>query len=173
RIFERLALQIRVGRRPPCRLHDLDRIGRSHEYLRKQGIGIKRNRGDQLLQLLATQALVAALRVPLRRGYCQEEHKPHPYLLDQFAAGSRQSACFAQVMSHERLPRFRRGTNDCGRSALPLIRRAAQHGARVAPWYAWSSSLRILGRACHVQVASELIPSKVTTRYCTEGQYWP
>ncbi len=51
RVIERLTVDCGIGLRPARSLDNLQRISRSHQDLRKQGIGIKGDRRHQLLEL--------------------------------------------------------------------------------------------------------------------------
>ena len=51
RALERLAGHVRIDLRPARRRDDLERIGRGHEDLRQESIGVERDRRHQLLEL--------------------------------------------------------------------------------------------------------------------------
>ena len=51
RVLERGARDLRIGLGPARRHHDLERVGRRHQHLGQQRIGIERDRRDQLLDL--------------------------------------------------------------------------------------------------------------------------
>jgi hypothetical protein len=64
----RLALELLVCFRPSIGLHDLERIGRSHEDFGEQRVWIKRDGGDELVELLRRQKLLIRCRRGRRLG---------------------------------------------------------------------------------------------------------
>ena len=82
--FELIALQRLVVLGPAIGLHDLERIGRGHQHFRQQGVGIKRDRGDELVKLLGLQRrgrrlCRLVLRVGDRREHHEESGQKQPY----------------------------------------------------------------------------------------------
>jgi len=65
RIFESRAFEVWILLGPARRHHHLERIGRCGQYLRQQSIGIKRNRRDQLCELLLVEGLLLWLLLVL------------------------------------------------------------------------------------------------------------
>ena len=64
--LKRVALEGLVGGDPSLRLHHLKRVGRSHQHLREQIVGVERDRGHQSLELPLRQKLLGGRG--LRRG---------------------------------------------------------------------------------------------------------
>jgi hypothetical protein len=65
RIFESRAFEIWILLGPARRHRHFERIGRCGQYLRQQSIGIKRNRRDQLCELLLVEGLLLWLLLVL------------------------------------------------------------------------------------------------------------
>jgi hypothetical protein len=65
RIFESRAFEIWILLGPARCHHHFERIGRCGQYLRQQSIGIKRNRRDQLCELLLGEGLLLWLLLVL------------------------------------------------------------------------------------------------------------
>ena len=59
---ELVALEALVGLGEAVGLHDLERIGRGHEHLREQRIGIERDRRDKLIELPGIEQILLLLR---------------------------------------------------------------------------------------------------------------
>ena len=66
-----IALQVLVLVGPAARLDDLERIGRSHQRLRQQIVGIKRDRREKLIELLGLEQILGRRGCHRRRGRCR------------------------------------------------------------------------------------------------------
>src|SRR5262245_51784112 len=98
RVLQRLVLQVGIRLRPACSLDDLQRIGRCHQHLSYQRVGIERDGRDELFELLRLELgrrpdsrRARGLRAVLREAQRQQQQsrdQPRRYSFPQAIHGA-------------------------------------------------------------------------------------